>query len=632
MRLFFNSSLIGLIFILLCISCSSENGFEGSFYCSPANVQQGEEITINYNSDSSNLAGKDDIRLIAYLYNDELSQTTDIPLSQNGSMYTGKIKTVETTLGILFKFVSGNKIDNNDKSGYVVFLSDENGNRIAGSLAGYGAAINRWGSYYLDLDRDKEKAFQYIIEDFNSNPEIKHQFLDTYFEVLSAVKPEKKDVIIKNELDMLAATNPSEEEQLIVLNKWYESLGQDDKANIYENILLENFPNGKFVEKVKLKEFKKEKDVNKKLELAHNFEREFPESEYREYMYDVTANVYRNNQEYEKALDFLANNINKTSTYRFYSVVKRMLDEDADMNIALAISDLGVERSGRELANPTESNPDNLSESEWLEEREYYYGLNNFVQGKVLYQLNRREEALTVLETASTLTKEKDDLINELYAKALIENGKYDFAISKISDFIKSGHGTSQMKTYLKEAYLNEKGTENGFDAYAAQFEDAAKELLIARLEDEMYLEPAPLFTLNDLTGSPVSLEDLRGRIVIVDFWATWCGPCLASFPGMKKSVEKFQDDDKIKFLFVNTWERSEDKVKNASDFITKNDYPFHVLSDLENKVIEQYKVSGIPTKFIIDAEGNIRFKSVGFEGSEDKLVEEISTMISMIN
>jgi peroxiredoxin len=74
-----------------------------------------------------------------------------------------------------------------------------------------------------------------------------------------------------------------------------------------------------------------------------------------------------------------------------------------------------------------------------------------------------------------------------------------------------------------------------------------------------------------------------------------------------------------------------EDKTKKASDFITKNDYPFHVLIDDENKVIEKYKVSGIPTKFIIDSEGNIRFKSIGFAGSDDKLVEELSTMISLI-
>ena len=100
----------------------------------------------------------------------------------------------------------------------------------------------------------------------------------------------------------------------------------------------------------------------------------------------------------------------------------------------------------------------------------------------------------------------------------------------------------------------------------------------------------------------------------------------------MEKAVEKFANDEKVKFFFVDTWERVDDKKQNAADFISKNNYPFNVLLDENNRVVTNYGVSGIPTKFIIDGEGNIRFKSIGFEGSDEKLVEELSTMISMVN
>jgi len=117
-----------------------------------------------------------------------------------------------------------------------------------------------------------------------------------------------------------------------------------------------------------------------------------------------------------------------------------------------------------------------------------------------------------------------------------------------------------------------------------------------------------------------------------LDFWATWCGPCKASFPGMQKAVQKYANNNNVKFLFVNAWENVSDKKKNAEDFIKKNKYPFQVLLDEQNKVIDSYKVSGIPTKFIIDKAGNIRFMKVGFSGNTDQMVDEISQMISMVN
>lgn len=631
MRLISKSWIPALLILIIIVSCETEQHFNGSFYYSPANAEPGAEITVKYNPDSSNLAGRDNIRMIAYLYNEKLINVVDIPLVNRGNIYSGKIKTNDSTFGVVCKFVSDDELDNNNNDGYVIFLNSTDGNKVAGSLAGFGAALNRWGAYYADLERDREKALKYLVEDFNSHPEIKVKFLNTFFEVVSNTKPEKKDAIIKKELDNLASENPDGEEVLTVLTKWYEKVGDDELSEKYKKELLKKYPSCEVAQELIIKDFKQEKDIDKKIEIAKKFKKLFPASDNVQYLYDLIANAYRDNKEYKKALKFLKDNPNKPSTYRFYSVVKRMLDEKADLVIAVGIADLGINRAEKELNEPGEKKPYYLSEREWLKEREYYLGLNYFGKGKILYNLDQRKEAMIVLQKAAKLTEEKEDEINELYAKTLVENGEYDFAMSKISDFIVAGHGTAHMKTILREAYLNERGTEEGFETFAGKFENAAKEKLILKLKNEMVLETAPLFELDDINGVKVSLADYKGNTVVLDFWATWCGPCLASFPGMKEAVEKYRDDDKVKFLFINAWERVKDKKKNVSEFLSKNEYPFRVLMDEENTVIEKYKVSGIPTKFIIDGEGNIRFKSVGFQGSADNLVEEICTMISLV-
>jgi len=97
----------------------------------------------------------------------------------------------------------------------------------------------------------------------------------------------------------------------------------------------------------------------------------------------------------------------------------------------------------------------------------------------------------------------------------------------------------------------------------------------------------------------------------------------------MQKMVAKYKDDPDVKFFFVDTYERGDEKEKNASEFITANKYDFQVLMDNEDKVVAGFKVNGIPTKFIIDKNGDIQFKSVGFGGA-DKLFNELPTMINL--
>jgi len=130
----------------------------------------------------------------------------------------------------------------------------------------------------------------------------------------------------------------------------------------------------------------------------------------------------------------------------------------------------------------------------------------------------------------------------------------------------------------------------------------------------------APNFTLIDMEGNEVSLNSLRGKVVFLDFWATWCPPCRNSLPHTQalSQHEKTKSGDLV-VLAVNARE-DVDKVKK---FMQDNNYSFRVLLDKDGKVLDSFKVRGIPTFVLIDREGKVAWVQVGFMPGSEKAMEE---------
>ena len=111
----------------------------------------------------------------------------------------------------------------------------------------------------------------------------------------------------------------------------------------------------------------------------------------------------------------------------------------------------------------------------------------------------------------------------------------------------------------------------------------------------------APDFTLNDLSGKPLTLSSLRGKYVILDFWGSWCVWCIKGIPQMKEYYQKYAGKFEILGIDCND---TEAKWKAA---VEKYEMPWlHVYNPRDSKVLEQYEIQGFPTKIIVGPDGNI--------------------------
>ena len=617
-----------ILLLLVTFIIASYNVISQTWSWSSENPAAGSDLVVMV----KNLDIEEDIHIVSYYF-----QGTDLVASDiNYIVEDGGLK-------MTLKVPESNWIR--------IVVKDENNQVITGehkdiAWAGTPAKsslvdfANATAAYYrvMGLTRNENDVTQMYREAIKANPSWLDNpvLLRNYYNMAKASSATEDLQQIQTHIESCEAKpDPVSQDYLIGAIRIAKETGDTTLHKNLRRKLEQSYPQSIINQEEQLELFSRASSLADKILLREQFKTNYPITDYNRALYDqMTSSLVQEcaaKEDWEKMKEYINEIIDPSTKASVcnnfaWSLAGEGIEKDASQ-LALAHD---LSSTSLTLLTPQLKKPATLSQSEWERSLEFSKAMYGDTYAVILYKQGKYDDAIQHQQKAIAMYDFNDLEMNERYAVYLEKANKKEELLSFTEDMIKSGKASQKMKDTHEQIWTSEKTQEQLYDQYVAQLESVAKMKKTEEIRASWMDMVSTPFTLKNLDGKTVSLADYKGKTVVLDFWATWCGPCKSSFPGMKNAVEHYASDKDVVFLFIDTWEKGDRINDKVRKFITDNNYPFHVLMDEESKIVTQYKIEGIPTKIIIGPDQKIRFKSVGYGGDNLALVEELITMIDM--
>lgn len=617
----------------------------GQLTWSPEKIVAGEEITISFNPQDTPLENEKVIIVNLYQVNYNSFSVEEIPLTFDQDNFTGKFKIAPPTKAIFFGVTNkdANYMHNRGEKPYkaICYQADRK-TPVEKAYAAASRIICEYGEY-AGAKLESKEAYEFLAKEFETYPASAEDIKLQNFHLGLAITNKDKAAIEQHgnlAHSILKKENITEAELYYAL-KYAERITKDKKQieQIKNRINTIN-PRNYWTYSKLSKKLKAEEDVSAKIAVLKEWDElagdDRSRNGTRNFLLGKIAQQYaeqENWDNYRKYLNMIDDPKRRASSLNrlAWSMSGETIEAAAkNAKLGQQFSKESLQLIDDEITNIAFRSKA-FTERQYRYRTKYAYAMYADTYALLAYKNGDFEEALKYQLISCENNNFSNEEMNERYVIYFEQINDSKATESLIAYLIIKGNVSAKLKEKHKEMFLKNNTKESAYDQYVIQYlEEAAHETKIEQLKEKMINSLAPKFELVNLKGEKVNSEDLIGKVVVVDFWATWCKPCIASFPGMQQAVNKFQKSDDVVFLFIDTWESSDDIAKKVYEFIFSKKYTFNVLMDLDGSVVGSFGVTGIPTKFVIDKNGMIRFRTSGVGGNEKEIVDELTLMIEL--
>ena len=620
---------------------------------------EGQPLTIVYDNSATPLAGESTIEGVVYLWKNLHWEAEDLNLTRNDTAWQATLTLPEGVALLACKFYAGDKADAGGQATYATFTFDPEGRNLPTAYLAWGALRNPTlmtlpgycdtTAYIAD-----DVMLYWINQQLRFDPDARRYVFSYAARLLDKMAPGQGHEQMQADVEYILSLADADEPTLLQALEVARNILRDTTLSArVDSTLLARFPDGIRARDAEIWRLFRITDPEAKTVALDSFLLRFPMDKFRD-VETETSNLYLA-KIFQPAI---YEPIVKRDDYsRLYAYLHTMPLSQLFtcywhmVQIPLRNNQLPPEKVAPHakalfdeiFARPRVGSEPVYSPRQW--KRQLLVRGKDMVvaHASILDALGDSAQALELMEEVKDIFAFRSADYNDLYVRLLVKNGYDNMVVPTIETALREDAVTPAMLDLLRQDYVARHGTADGFDSHVASLKSPEQQQqLLQHLRETQINEDITLYTLRDLDGNEVNMADLRGKIIILDFWATWCAPCKASLPGMQMAVNKYADDPDVAFFFISTMETKKDYKDEIRAFLREKNFNLRVLCDNINPetgkpsavydaYAKAFHFSGIPHKMVIDARGKLRWNLTGYHGSPSALAEEISAMIEML-
>ncbi|HEX4945802.1 MAG TPA: redoxin family protein [Blastocatellia bacterium] len=360
------------------------------------------------------------------------------------------------------------------------------------------------------------------------------------------------------------------------------------------------------------------------IENLEAFLQKFPNSSHRDEiereLYKMAEQLRDRNRQILYAEKIAATNSNDLVKMTFLVSALRERKAPGDQAKALQYGDKLVKTVEDIFA--TRTKPARVSPGQWEQQKNRTFASVYLLRGQVHYDLGNFDKAEADLlksykqsPMAASVT-----ILAEIAEKRKNPEQAIEYYLQAFVRSIEATEGVNRddIRRKLSQLYVAKHGSENGLgDRLLKTYDAITKENAerLAKLEPPNPNEGVddPLqFRLTKLSGGDVRLADYKGKVVVTNFWATWCGPCRIEMPELERVMEKYKEDKDVVFLAINT----DDDRNYVEPYVKGQKIKLPVV--YANYLDAEFRITSIPTTIVFDRQGQVSFRQAGYNSRED--------------